>query len=76
MDAWEKQEKNGFPEFSTIAGENTTAGYYVFAISPYLSILDHWGNPVFYRKISSGVRNFAPKAEGSFSFLPSQNFNR
>lgn len=66
--AWEKAEKTGFPEFSTVTGENTTAGYYVFAISPYLSILDHWGNPVFYRKISSGVRNFTPGAEGSFSF--------
>jgi len=65
---WEEEEKAGFPEFSIVTTEHTTPGYYVFAISPYLAIVDHWGNPMFYRKISSGVRNFTPQVNGLFSF--------
>ncbi len=68
-DTWKETEKTGFPEFSTVTGEQSTSGYYVFAISPYLGILDHWGNPIFYRKISSGVRNFTPQKNGLFSFF-------
>jgi hypothetical protein len=67
-DEEKNSEKTVFPGFLIANSEQTTAGYYVFAISPYLSILDHWGNPMFYREVSGGVRNFTPQVNGLFSY--------
>jgi len=59
---------SGLPDFKVIATEATIPGYYIFEISPYLIIMDHYGNPLFYRSIPFGVRNFKPQPNGKFSF--------
>jgi len=57
-----------FPEFIVESTENSTTGYYVFEISPFLAIIDHFGNPMFYNEIPGGVLNFKPQPDGQFSF--------
>lgn len=57
-----------FPRFDVIHTEYSTNGNYFFAISPYLVIIDNFGIPVFYRKISGGVRNFKPQPGGELTY--------
>ncbi len=59
---------SGLPDFKVTDTEATIPGYYVFEISPYLIIIDHYGNPLFYRSIPFGVRNFKPQPDGKFSY--------
>ena len=63
----------GFPEFIVECSEQTTPGYYVFEISPYLAIIDHYGNPMFYNEIPGGLKNFEPQADGQFSYYNIQD---
>ncbi len=71
MDEWHRAEKSGFPEFSVTVSDKATPGYFIFAISPYLAILDHWGKPMFYMEIPGGVENFSPQVNGLFSYYRS-----
>ncbi len=47
-----------FPRFEVKHREYPGEGCFVFAVSPWLIILDSDGDPLFYRKIEGGVRNF------------------
>ena len=65
-----------FPEFTVGSSEQATPGYYVFEIASYLTILDHYGNPMFFNGIPGGVRNFEPQPNGQFSYyhIPDRRF--
>ncbi len=57
-----------FPQFVVESSEQTTAGYYLFEILTYLAIIDHFGNPLFYKKIPEGAKNFESQPDGSYSY--------
>lgn len=57
-----------FPEFIVESSEQSTPGYYLFEISTYLAIIDHFGNPLFYRETPGGSKNFESQPDRSYSY--------
>ncbi len=63
-----KEGDFSLPEFKTIIYQPVEKGDFVFALSPYLFILDQEGDPVFFRKIEDGVRNFQLQKNGLLTY--------
>lgn len=61
----------GIPEFIVEPTDQTTPGYYIFDLTPDLMIIDHYGNPLFYKNIPGGSRNFELQPNGSYSYYAS-----
>lgn len=57
-----------FPQFVVESSEQSTPGYYLFEISTYLAIIDHFGNPLFYMETPGGSKNFESQPDGSYSY--------
>jgi hypothetical protein len=47
-----------FPGFEIINFNNSNSGYYIFAISNKMIIMDNFGTPVFCRQVAGGVLDF------------------
>lgn len=57
-----------FPQFVVESSEQSAPGYYLFDISTYMGIIDHFGNPLFYMETPVGSRNFESQPDGSYSY--------
>jgi len=57
-----------FPEFVVESSEHSAHGYYLFDLSPYVVIIDHFGNPLFYKETPGGSRNFEFQPDESYSY--------
>ena len=61
-------QNSSFPVFETKQTCNPDKGNFVFAVSPYLTILDTEGDPVFFRKTEDGVRYFQLQENGLLTY--------
>ena len=57
-----------FPQFVVENSEQSIPGYFLFDISNYIGIIDHFGNPLFYMETPIGSRNFESQPDGSYSY--------
>jgi len=48
--------------------DQTSSGFYLFDLSNFIVIIDHFGNPIFYRYTPGGSRSFEHQPDGSYSY--------
>lgn len=60
------------PSITTSPSTDVSYGEYIFAISPWLFIINRFGSPVYINKAGGGVRNFRYHSNGYLSYYDNE----